>query len=46
MDCKKACPQVDILTMVGKNDGYVKSECISCGKCVDICEHEAEISNI
>ncbi|CZE48493.1 quinol dehydrogenase ferredoxin subunit NapH [Campylobacter geochelonis] len=41
MDCKVVCPEVDVLKMVGKNDGFVASECISCGRCVDICQHNA-----
>lgn len=39
MDCKSVCPEKHVLNMVGKNNGYVSSECISCGRCVDICKH-------
>lgn len=41
MDCKLVCPENQVLDMVGKRDDYVGSECISCGKCLDICAHDA-----
>ncbi|ASM36422.1 NapH/MauN family ferredoxin-type protein [Campylobacter sputorum subsp. bubulus] len=41
MDCKSVCPEKHVLNMVGKENGYVSSECISCGKCIDICKHNS-----
>ncbi|QKF64901.1 quinol dehydrogenase ferredoxin subunit NapH [Campylobacter corcagiensis] len=41
MDCIVVCPEKQVLNMVGKKDGVVSSECISCGRCVDICKHDA-----
>lgn len=41
MDCLAVCPEKQVLNMVGKTDGIVGSECISCGRCVDICQHDA-----
>lgn len=41
MDCKSVCPEKQVLNMVGKENGYVSSECISCGRCVDICQHNS-----
>lgn len=41
MDCVSVCPEKHILDMVGKADGIVSSECISCGRCVDVCQHDA-----
>lgn len=40
-ECKKVCPEVQVLNMVGKKSGKVGSECISCGRCADICENKA-----
>lgn len=41
MDCVRVCPEKQVLDMVGKHDGIVGSECLSCGRCVDICQHDA-----
>lgn len=41
MKCKVVCPEVQVLNFIGKRDGFVASECVSCGKCVEICSDEA-----
>ncbi|PSM52064.1 menaquinol dehydrogenase NapGH, membrane component NapH [Campylobacter blaseri] len=41
MDCKKVCPEKQVLNIVGKKNAFIKSECISCGRCIDICKHDA-----
>ena len=40
-ECLKVCPETSTLNMVGKSDGLVSSECISCGRCVEICNDDA-----
>lgn len=39
--CKIVCPENQVLKFVGKKDFFVKTECISCGKCIEICEDKA-----
>ncbi len=39
--CKLVCPEVQVLDMVGKQNGKVSSECVSCGRCVEACEDDA-----
>lgn len=41
MKCKSVCPEVHVLSMVGKFDAQVGSECISCGRCIDMCNDNA-----
>ncbi|NLK66149.1 MAG: quinol dehydrogenase ferredoxin subunit NapH [Campylobacteraceae bacterium] len=41
MDCKTICPEKQVLNLVGKTSGYINSECISCGRCVDVCHNKA-----
>lgn len=40
-ECRRVCPEISPLEMVGKHDGFVNSECISCGRCVEICNDDA-----
>lgn len=40
-ECLRVCPETSTLNMVGKSDGLVSSECISCGRCVEICNDDA-----
>ena len=38
MKCKLVCPEVQVLDMIGKESRAVSSsECISCGRCIDVC---------
>ena len=38
MKCKLICPEVQVLDMIGKESRAVSSsECISCGRCIDVC---------
>lgn len=39
--CKMVCPEVQVLKMVGRENGRVSSECISCGRCIDVCDDDA-----
>lgn len=39
--CKAICPEPRPLGLVGKSDGFVGFECISCGRCVEICKDDA-----
>ena len=39
--CKTVCPEVQVLKMVGKENFKVNSECISCGRCVSVCDDDA-----
>ncbi|MBE3022426.1 quinol dehydrogenase ferredoxin subunit NapH [Campylobacter sp. RM13119] len=40
--CLKACPEPQVLSMVGHKSGFVtNSECISCGRCIDVCNDDA-----
>lgn len=42
MKCKLVCPEVQVLGLIGKQSGFVSSsECISCGRCIDVCGDEA-----
>lgn len=42
MKCLDACPEKQVLHMVGERTGAVLSgECINCGKCVEVCEDDA-----
>lgn len=40
-ECLRVCPETNTLSMVGRSDGLVSSECISCGRCVEICNDDA-----
>ena len=38
MKCKLICPEMQVLDMIGKESRSVSSsECISCGRCIDVC---------
>jgi len=39
--CVSACPEEQVLGMVGKKSAQVGSECVSCGRCVSVCEDDA-----
>ncbi|MDA3062370.1 MULTISPECIES: quinol dehydrogenase ferredoxin subunit NapH [unclassified Campylobacter] len=39
--CKSVCPEVQVLKMVSKESFKIDSECISCGRCVQICDDDA-----
>ncbi|NPB06425.1 MAG: quinol dehydrogenase ferredoxin subunit NapH [Aquificae bacterium] len=42
MRCKKVCPEVQVLWMIGKENVPVLSgECTNCGRCIDVCPEEA-----
>jgi ferredoxin-type protein NapH len=42
MRCIENCPEPQVLTLVGKEDGAVISgECTNCGKCIDVCPEHA-----
>ncbi len=41
-ECFSVCPEVQVLSRVGKKDGYIKSgECTLCARCIDVCEDNA-----
>ena len=39
--CKIVCPEAHILELVSKKDFKIGSECISCGRCVEVCDDDA-----
>lgn len=39
--CKVVCPEMQVLDIVGKQSGNIRSECISCGRCVEACDDDA-----
>ncbi|AII15038.1 menaquinol dehydrogenase NapGH, membrane component NapH [Campylobacter iguaniorum] len=39
--CKVVCPEEKVLDIVGTKSGIISSECISCGKCVEVCNDDA-----
>jgi len=42
MECKAICPEKEVLHMVGKESAYVSmGECINCGRCIEVCNHDA-----
>ncbi len=42
MKCKKVCPEVQVLGIIGKETGKIKSsECTDCGRCIDVCNDNA-----
>jgi ferredoxin-type protein NapH len=48
MKCTDICPEEQVLNMVGKQSGAVRSgECINCGRCIEVCSDDAvRFSNI
>lgn len=42
MRCIEACPEAQVLPMIGERSGLVESgECTNCGRCIEICENQA-----
>lgn len=42
LKCLKVCPEAHVLLLVGQRSGFVtNSECISCGRCIDVCDDNA-----
>jgi len=42
MKCKQVCPEVQVLGIIGKETGKIKSsECTDCGRCIDVCNDNA-----
>ncbi|PZT49052.1 quinol dehydrogenase ferredoxin subunit NapH [Helicobacter valdiviensis] len=42
LECKKICPEKQVLSLVGKRSGIVNAgECIVCGRCIEVCEDNA-----
>ncbi|WP_172201336.1 quinol dehydrogenase ferredoxin subunit NapH [Campylobacter sp. RM16188] len=42
MKCKVICPESQVLGIIGKQSGLItSSECISCGRCIDVCGDDA-----
>ncbi len=40
--CFEVCPEHQVLTIIGKKDGYIKSgECTNCGRCIEVCKDDA-----
>ncbi|MDL0088993.1 quinol dehydrogenase ferredoxin subunit NapH [Campylobacter gastrosuis] len=45
--CKVVCPENQVLDMIAKRNDFVRnSECISCGRCIDVCDDDALNFNI
>lgn len=42
MKCRTICPETQVLKIIGKESGLItSSECISCGRCIEVCEDNA-----
>ena len=42
MECKRVCPEVQVLWMIGKeNKPVLSGECTNCGRCIDVCPEGA-----
>ena len=42
MKCKLACPEVQVMGIIGKETGKIKSsECTDCARCIDVCDDNA-----
>ena len=42
MDCKKVCPEVQVLGIVGKESGSIlQGACTNCGRCIEVCDDKA-----
>ncbi|MEN8115606.1 MAG: quinol dehydrogenase ferredoxin subunit NapH [Bacteroidota bacterium] len=41
-ECFKVCPEVQVLEIVGKENGFIRSgECTNCARCIEVCEDDA-----
>lgn len=46
-ECEKVCPEKQVLDIIGAKSGIIKSgECMSCAKCIEVCEDSALEFNI
>ena len=42
MKCKHVCPEVQVLSIIGKETGKINSsECTDCARCIDVCDDDA-----
>lgn len=42
MKCKKVCPEIHVLAIIGKESGKISSsDCTDCGRCIDVCDDNA-----
>lgn len=42
MKCKKVCPEIQVLAIIGKESGKISSsDCTDCGRCIDVCDDNA-----
>ena len=42
MKCFQVCPEEQVLDIVTKADGYIKSgECTNCARCIEVCHDKA-----
>ena len=47
MECKKICPQKQVLGIIGKESGTINSgECTRCGRCIEVCGDNALSFNL
>lgn len=47
LECKKICPQKQVLGIIGKKSGVIKSgECTRCGRCIEVCADNALAFNL
>ena len=43
-DCFKVCHEVQVLDIIGKEDGHILSDdCTKCGRCIEVCREDALI---
>lgn len=42
LECKRICPQKQVLGLISKHSGFVESgECTRCGRCIEVCGDNA-----
>ena len=42
MECKKVCPEPDVLHTIGRESSQILSgACLNCARCIEVCEDEA-----
>lgn len=42
MKCFAVCPEEQVLDIIGKSSGYIKSpECTNCARCIEVCDDKA-----